>query len=207
VLLLFAYFVILARRKIGNFPRHELRNYVYRRVFWEGIGSLIPIIYLTAESLNCFLDNGDPARGGEKKLGFGHCAGVYFPQLSICSMFMLFLVARLIFIPLSHVPLDDEAFARFEGLNAKMKFQALLLAFVLLSNLVLFALMGEKELSPAIEALHYSELGCVYLIAVVEFVSILVVNAERRRRESQAARARKFVEDVSEQLGSLEVVH
>mmetsp|Transcript_15678 Transcript_15678/g.31202 ORF Transcript_15678/g.31202 Transcript_15678/m.31202 type:complete len:123 (+) Transcript_15678:864-1232(+) len=122
-------------------------------------------------------------------------------------MFMLFLVARLIFIPLSHVPLDDEAFARFEGLNAKMKFQALLLAFVLLSNLVLFALMGEKELSPAIEALHYSELGCVYLIAVVEFVSILVVNAERRRRESQAARARKFVEDVSEQLGSLEVVH
>ena len=51
------YFLLLARRKIGDFARQELKDFVYKGVFWNGLGSLTPIIYLTAESLKCFLDN------------------------------------------------------------------------------------------------------------------------------------------------------
>ena len=83
------FFFILARRKIGDFTRQDLKDFVYKGVFWNGLGSLTPIIYLTAENLKCLLEH-----NGEIGLVVrDSCDGVYFPQLSICFMFVRFLDA------------------------------------------------------------------------------------------------------------------
>ena len=196
------FFFILARRKIGDFTRQDLKDFVYKIVFWNGLGSLTPIIYLTAESLKCFLEH-----FGESDLDvLDTCRGMYFPQLSICCMFVLFLAARLFFIPLSPYSFDSDAIVRFEDIDLKLKFQAVLFSYVALSNLALFALMEKGPLTFLIRVLHYSELGCVVLIMLVEFVSTLVLNAGRRRRESQAAKADSIVSSFSDNIGTLEIV-
>jgi len=195
------YFLLLARRKIGDFTRQDLKDFVYKGVFWNGLGSLTPIIYLTAESLKCFLENVE-----ESDLVIADtCDGMYFPQTSICFMFVLFLAARLFFIPLSPSSFDSDAIARFEDIDLKLKSQALLFSYIFLSNLTLFALMGEGPLTPLIKTLHYSELGCVVLIFFIEMVSNLILNAGRRRRESQAAKADYIITSFRDNLGSLEM--
>ena len=196
------YFLILARRKIGDFARQDLKDFVYKQVFWNGLGSLTPIIYLTAESLKCFLENVE-----ESDLVIADtCDGMYFPQTSICFMFVLFLVARLYFIPLDPSSFDSDAIVRFEDIDLKLKFQAVLFAYIILSNLTLFALMENGPKTFVIETLHYSELSCVVLIMLVEFVSTLILNAGRRRRESQAANADNMFNSLSDNIGSLEIL-
>ena len=73
------YFAILARRRIGNFSTVQLKEYVYKRVFWDGLGSLPPIIYLTAESISCFLDIGEEDVTIEGAID--QCGGIYFPPV------------------------------------------------------------------------------------------------------------------------------
>ena len=113
---------------------------------------------------------------------------------------------RLIFIPLSAVNFSGEHIARFEGLDFKTKIQACLLANVVLSNLVLFAIMGEGPLTPLLETLHYSELGSVFLIVFIEMISTFILHMGRSRLESQAAAADNLVGSLSNSMGGLEIV-
>jgi len=196
------YFLILARRKIGDFARQDLKDFVYKQVFWNGLGSLTPIIYLTAESLKCFLENLE-----ESDLVIGDtCHGMYLPQYSICSMFVLFLSARLFFIPLSPSSFDSDAIVRFEDIDHKLKFQAVLFTYIAISNLALFALMEKGPITLLISILHFSELGCVALIFFIEMGSTLILNAERRRRESQVAKVDSIVSSFSDNIGTLEIL-
>eukprot|EP00518_Triparma_eleuthera_P006725 CAMPEP_0182487552 /NCGR_PEP_ID=MMETSP1319-20130603/47965_1 /TAXON_ID=172717 /ORGANISM="Bolidomonas pacifica, Strain RCC208" /LENGTH=227 /DNA_ID=CAMNT_0024689675 /DNA_START=179 /DNA_END=862 /DNA_ORIENTATION=+ len=195
------YFLFLARRKIGEFAKQELKDFVYKGVFWNGLGGLTPIIYLTAESLKCFLEH-----LGESDLDIlDSCDGMYFPQTSICFMFVLFLTARLYFIPLSPSSFDSDAIVRFEDIDLKLKCQALLGSYIALSNLTLFALMEKGPITPLISILHYSELSCVFLIFFIEMISTLILNAGRHRRESQVAKADSIVTSFSDNIGSLEM--
>ena len=85
------WFLVSARRKIGDFSTDRLYNFVYKTVFLTGVGSLPAFIYLTSETIKCSLDYGSYRR----------CSGISVPQLSICTMLLLFLTARLVFVPLS----------------------------------------------------------------------------------------------------------
>ena len=197
-----SYFSLLARRKIGDFARQDLKDFVYKQVFWNGLGSLTPIIYLTAESLKCYLE-----QLGESDFDvIDTCDGIYFPQISICFMFVLFLTARLFFIPLDPSSFDSDAIVRFEDIDLKLKFQAVLFSTIILSKLTLFALMEKGPRTLLIETLHYSVIGCVFLIFFIEMISTLILKARRRRRESQAANADDIVNSLSDNLGSLEIV-
>lgn len=196
------YFLVLARRKIGDFTRQDLKDFVYKQVFWNGLGSLTPIIYLTAESLKCFLENIE-----ESDLVIADtCDGMYFPQTSICFMFVLFLVARLYFIPLSPSSFDSDAIVRFEDIDLKLKFQAVLFSYIMLSNLTLFALMEKGPNTRLVSVLHFSELSCIALIFFIEMVSTLILNAGRRRRESQVAKVDSIVSSFSDNIGALEIL-
>ena len=196
------YFLLFARRKIGDFTRQDLKDFVYKQVFWSGLGSLTPIIYLTAESLKCFLE-----QLGESDVDvMDSCGAIYFPQFSICFMFVLFLAARLLFIPLSPSTFDSDAIVRFEDIDLKLKFQAVLFSYIALSNLALIAQMEKGPLTVLIEALHYSELGCIVLIFLIEAASSLILKAGRRRRESQAAKADSIVSSLSDNMGTLEIL-
>ena len=86
------WFFVSAQRKLGDFSTDRLDNYVYKTVFLTGVGSLPALIYLTSESFKCYLDSTG---------SYGRCSGISVPQLSICTMLLLFLTARLVFVPLS----------------------------------------------------------------------------------------------------------
>lgn len=50
-------FFTMARRKLGNLQHDKLKEFVYKRVFLSGLGSLPPMIYLTTETVKCHLDH------------------------------------------------------------------------------------------------------------------------------------------------------
>ena len=137
VFLVSLYSMFLARRKLGEILEHKLRIYVYQNVFFDRLGSLPPVIYLTAD------DEGERQRVAKRRtkkaqlhnivshhlrfdqlrlsqcnfnyiddinsgVYWPYCSGILQPQLSICFMFLLFLVARLIFVPLSFDDVSNE---------------------------------------------------------------------------------------------------
>ena len=172
------YCLVLARRKIGNLAIADLRNYVYERVFFHGLGSLPPMIYLTAESVKCFLS--DDVVSGDAMVAFGNCGAVYFPTVTISFMFALFLYVRLVFVPLSTMQVSYEQVAQFQGLDAKAKVQMVLITVIGVCNLVLFALINEGEETLVIQILHYGVIVAIIIVCLVEFVS-MAINVTRRR--------------------------
>ena len=101
-----------ARKRIGELPAKEVRVYVYERLFFHGLGSLPATIYLAAEALKCAFNNQDNDEGNDVKT----CRTVLVPQISICLMLAFFLIARLVFVPISSIQLSYEILARFKGL-------------------------------------------------------------------------------------------
>ena len=109
------YFSALMRRRIGAFPRARLKAYVSETVFFQAMGCLPPIVYLTSESVKCIL-----SRTSESVTSFHACGNVIFPQISITFSLTFMLVAKLILAPLTSTTVSAWQLASFQGISMKV---------------------------------------------------------------------------------------
>ena len=68
--------LILCRRKLANLPHSELHNYVYNRVFFYGIRGIPPMVYVTVETLKCYIEHWSNSNNFWRS-----CSATYFPQM------------------------------------------------------------------------------------------------------------------------------
>ena len=117
------------RRKIATWSIERLKAYISETVFFQAMGCLLPIVYLTAESTQCL---------GPRNELEGHilekCGGVLVPQLSVTIMLTFFMFVRLILTPLGTVKVTRYELASFNDISVKLK-----------SQLFLFAIAGESK--------------------------------------------------------------
>ena len=190
------WFLVSARRKIGDFSTDRLDNYVYKTVFLTGVGSLPALIYPTSGSIKCLLDsNGSHYR----------CSGISVPQSSICLVLLLFLVTRLFFVPLSSEQYTIKQVANFNNLGFKGKVQMLALAIMAVCILILFSVMGEGTATPFMEFCNWVVYAGYALILFTEFYGI-VVETNRRRRETVAAQQESILDSFQENSPGLEII-
>ena len=149
---------LVARNKIGELPGKDLKDYFYRRLFFDGLSSLSSITYLASESLKCIYSN-------LYKSAWRQYSVTYVFQLSISFMLFLFLIARLIFIPFS-IEVSYEQVALLKGLISKMKIQILALLVTGVCNLILFVLMVEGTRTDTTLTLFHSAGVCMILIVI-----------------------------------------
>ncbi|GMH77654.1 hypothetical protein TrST_g299 [Triparma strigata] len=190
------WFLVSARRKLGDFSTDRLDTYVYERVFLTGVGSLPAFIYLTSESIKCYIDSNG---------SWDRCSGISLPQVSICIMLIILLVTRLFFVPLSSEQYTIKQVANFKTLGFKGKVQMLALAIMAVCNLVLFSAMAEGLATSFMHKCQRTVASCGILILFTEFYGI-VVETNRRRRETVAAQHESILDSFQENSPGLEII-
>ena len=171
------FYFMLMRRKIGAFPRRRLQDYISNTVFLQGtLGCLPPILYLTSQSIKCLGKNYD-YEGDIFKV----CGGVLTPTLSITTMLVFFLCARVIFVPLTKTKVTPFQLASFKGLSFKLRLQMVLLCVVGFGNVVLFGILGDGPLTDLIFWLWFV---CTLAILVLGFSEVVSIAFRAKTGES-----------------------
>jgi len=184
---LIIYLLTILRRRIGNFSRPSLKEYISNNVFLQGIGSLPPMVYFTSETVKCLLKGEHYEITGSELSNV--CGGVLHPQISICLMFFLFLVAKVVFLPLTTTKVEMYELASFRKISLKLKIQMVFIGVMVFANTVNFGILGEGPASILTRGLLFLVSFSASVIALTEIMSIIF--ARRRgdgRRESQVDR-------------------
>jgi len=184
---LIIYFLTILRRRIGNFSRPSLKEYISNNIFLQGIGSLPPMIYFTSETVKCLL-KGDHYELTGNELN-NVCGGVIKPQVSICLMFVLFLLAKVIFLPLTTTKVEMYELASFHKISLKLKVQMVFIGVMVFANMVNFGILGEGPNTNLNRGLVALVVLSAIVIGLTETISI--VFTRRRgggRMESQVNR-------------------
>ena len=129
----FAYFSLLARRKIGNFSPKQLEEYVTGTVFLYGASQMTGIVYLSSQVNKCLAKHHYAGYDMRKE-----CGATIYPALSISLMIALGLLFKLAFAPLSASTITLSELVKFKGLRVKQKAQMLALFYIGFGNLFLF---------------------------------------------------------------------
>mmetsp|Transcript_13382 Transcript_13382/g.27314 ORF Transcript_13382/g.27314 Transcript_13382/m.27314 type:complete len:358 (-) Transcript_13382:71-1144(-) len=186
-LLFCLYFWTMFRRKIGNFSRPSLKEYISKNIFLQGIGSLPPIIFFTTETLKCLLKEDHYHLTGDELRNV--CGGVMYPQFCICIMFNLFLYAKIIFLPLTTTKVEMYELASFRKLLLKLKVQMVFIGLMVFANTLNFAILEEGPITRLNVYLILLVVLSFFVIVITEGISIIFTRRRGgERRESQVDR-------------------
>ena len=160
--------------------------------------------YLMIGSLKCLFKE----EHADYDVTGGQCGGLMLPQLSITWMLLLFLIARLFFLPLTTTKISLWEATSFTHISFKLKLQMVFLGILLFGNVLIFGLMEEKPVSPFVDGLLGVNFTCVCILIFSEFISILFLQASRGRRDSQVDRgeADSIAEHLQGTAGSMDIV-
>ena len=170
------YFFTLMRRRIGRFSQDRLKYYISSTIFFQAMGCLPPIVYLTAESIQCV---------GWENNETDTCGGVIIPQVSVTLMLTFFLAVRLVLAPLTKTHVTAWQLASFSGISYKLRLQMILLGLSSFGNAVMFGIMGP---GPQTHFVFYLFLVCISSILGIMFCEFVDIVFGAGSRASLASR-------------------
>jgi len=145
------------------------------------------MVYFTSETVKCLMKGEHyELTGNELNNVYG---GVLHPQLSICLMFFLFLLAKVVFLPLTTTKVEIYELASFRKISLKLKVQMVFIGVMVFANTVNFGILGEGPDTMLTWGLLWFVTFSSVVIILTEMISIIF--ARRRgggRRESQVDR-------------------
>ena len=114
-------------------------------------------------------------------------------------MLLLFLVARLVFIPLASSRFSAEQVASLKGLGLKVEIQAVALLITAVINLTVFVMMGDesgKGNYKTMITIFLLSISTIIILTLSELISI-IVEIKRRRCHNQARTVDEIITKIS----------
>jgi len=139
----FLYFFSRLRNILSQMSSSDISFYLSTNILTLGITSLMPMIYLSLDTIQC-ASNADRTQNVHNQ-----CSGVSIPQISICAFLLNMMIVKVLIAPLSTTTITANDLIKL-NLPRRLIFQGALFGLSFLLNLYLFANMEEGEATDSI---------------------------------------------------------
>ncbi|GMH46526.1 hypothetical protein TrRE_jg8401 [Triparma retinervis] len=123
---------------VGALPPRKVANFLFNNVLVIGVSSLLPMLYLSSQSIACI----PTVQVDEGETYYSECSGVSYPVFSINISLLSVLLMKVVIAPLSNATITVENILTLDVPNL-LKFELLFAGISFCCNLILFGRIKE----------------------------------------------------------------
>jgi len=168
----FLYFFSRLRNILSQMSPSDISFYLSTNILTLGITSLMPMIYLSLDTIQC-ASNADRTQNV-----YNQCSGISIPQISICAFLLNMMIVKVLIAPLPTTTITAKDLIKL-NLPRRLIFQGALFGLSFLLNLYLFANMEEGKVTDSITTIGTAANILAFIPLFIELSHMVFHRAHR----------------------------